>query len=105
MKKLLFILAAVAVYGLSVASVKATVSDAGKLGVTLVASDNAPSVTSDDTKKGEANKKTKYTGKKVETACPGKTNAPGCCEKAKQAGCNKAKSCCGKMPVPASDKK
>lgn len=97
MKKLLFVLAIVAVYGLSVTTAKASVVIAEKAKVSIVASDNAP--------EGE---KVKKTVKKAETPCTSKEEAKsGCSEKQKAECAGKAKSCCGSKetaPVPTPKK-
>lgn len=97
MKKLLFILAIIAVYGLSITTAQAGVVSAEKAKITIVADDNAPD--------GEKAKKAE---KKTDAGCTGKEEAKsGCSEKAKAACAEKGKSCCGSneaAPVPAPKK-
>ncbi len=105
MKKLLFVLAVVAVYGLSLTSAKAAVPVCQKTGVTIVASADNPGVTQDDPKKADVKKESGVTGQKADAKCEGHKEA-GCCSKAKESGCPYAKQCSGeKEPAPASNKK
>jgi len=97
MKKLLFVLAVVAVYGLSITSVKAGIVVSQKAKVTIVAGDDNPVVTKDDPQKTDVKKVSGCMGKKVETKCEGKKTGTGCCAGAKSAGCcsgAKTAGCC-----------
>lgn len=97
MKKLLFILAIIAVYGISSTTVNANEVSADKAKITIVADDNAPD--------GEKAKKAE---KKADEGCATKEAAKsGCGEKEKAACAEKGKSCCGSTeaaPVPAKKK-
>lgn len=109
MKKLLFVLAIIAVYGLSVTSVKAGVVVSEKATVTVVADDSNPGTLLDDPKKAEVKKETPCSGAKAdakaEGAGCGEAKAAGCAG-AKGEGCPHAKACAGeKEVVPAPKKK
>jgi hypothetical protein len=93
MKKLLFILAIVAVYGLSATTAKASAVVSGKAGVTVVAGDNCPDDKKADSKQSDVKKDSSCTDKKAEAGCAGKSEASGCCAKAKSSGCAEAKGC------------
>ncbi len=99
MKKLLFILAIVAVYGFSISHVSASVVNVEKAKVSIVAGDNMPDGAKEKVKKAEA---------KTEAGCAGKEEAKsGCTEKQKAACAEKGKACCGSKeaaPVPAPKK-
>ncbi len=99
MKKLLFILAIVAVYGFSISNASASVVNVEKAKVTIVADDNMPDGEKEKVKKAEA---------KTEAGCAGKeaTKAE-CTDKQKAACAEKGKACCGSKeaaPVPAPKK-
>ena len=105
MKKLLFVLAIVAVYGFSLTNATAATVTSAKANVTIVATDDTPGITLDDPKKTDVKKEA--TEKKAEGCCAGKTEAAGC-PKAKEAGCPHAKECAGEkeaVPAPANKKK
>jgi hypothetical protein len=105
MKKLLFILAIVAVYSLSITNTKAGVIASEKSKVTIVASNSNPGITQDDTKKTDVKKETECVGKKVESKSEGKSEGTGCSAKDK-AVCGEAKGCCShKEPTTAPEKK
>ncbi len=101
MKKLLFILAIVAVYGLSVTAAKASAVASEKAGVTLVANTSAPDDKNADSKKSEIKKDSSCADKKAEAGCAGKSEVSGCCSKAKASGCAEAKGCCSKKEEAA----
>jgi hypothetical protein len=98
MKKLLFILAIVAVYGFSISGVNASVTQVEKAKVTIVADDNTPDGEKEKVKKAATTK---------EAGCTGKAEAKtGCSEKQKAACAEKGKACCGsKEAVPVPQKK
>jgi hypothetical protein len=104
MKKLLFVLALVAVYTLSISHVSASVSASGKAKVTVVATDNTPS--KDDPKKADVKKEVKSTVEKTPACCAAKAEGAAGCAKAKEAGgCPMSKTCAGeKEAVPAPKK-
>jgi hypothetical protein len=103
MKKLLFVLALVAVYAVSVTQATAGVTVSGKSKVTIVADDNK--VAKDDTKKPEVKKEGECAGKKVEGCCAGKTEESGCPMSKQAGGCPHAKAAgTEKEPVPAQKK-
>ncbi len=104
MKKLLFILAIVAVYGLSATAAKASAVVSEKAGVTVVTSTNTPDDKNADSKKSEVKKDSSCADKKAAAGCAVKSEASGCCSKAKSSGCAEAKGCCSKKeeaPCPA----
>lgn len=93
MKKLLFILAIAAVYGLSTTAAKASAVVSEKAGVTVVASTSTPDDKNADVKKSEVKKDSSCADKKAESGCAGKSETSGCCSKAKSSGCAEAKGC------------
>mgnify|MGYP000912432453 CR=1 FL=1 len=93
MKKLLFILAIAAVYGLSTTAAKASAIATEKAGVTVVTSTSTPDDKNADSKKSEVKKDSSCADKKVEAGCTKKSEASGCCSKAKSSGCAEAKGC------------
>jgi len=101
MKKLLFVLALVAVYGLSVSVAKAGNPVSGKSVVTVVANDKTPDDKKVDSQSTEVKKESTCTGKKVESTCAGKSESAGCCSKEKSAGCAESKACCSKKEPAA----
>ena len=105
MKKLLFVLALVAVYALTVSNVHAVVKVSGKANITVVSDDNKTK--KDDPKKADVKKEADCPMHKAGEACQGKSEGPACCQKAKEAGgCPMSKSTSGeKVPVPAEKKK
>ena len=90
MKKLLFVLALVAVYALSVTQATAGVTVSGKSNVTIVADDNK--VSKDDSKKAEVKKEAACAEKKAAGCCAGKTEAAGCPMSKEAAACPHAKA-------------
>jgi hypothetical protein len=103
MKKLLFVLALVAVYALSVTHATAGITASAKSKVTIVADDNK--VTKDDSKKAEVKKEGECTGKKVEGCCAGKTEGTGCPMSKQAGGCPHEKAgTVEKEAVPAQKK-
>ncbi len=100
MKKVLLVLALIAVYGLSVSTASAKVVTVNNAKVTLVADDNNSTVAipeGEKTKKEKA--KTTETKAKVKKVAKSETKSEGCagakCE-GKSEGCaGKEKSCCG----------
>lgn len=96
MKKLLFVLALVAVYGLSVSVAKAGKPVSGKSVVTVVADNKIPDDKKVDSQNTDVKKESTCTGKKIESTCAGKSESAGCCSKAKSAGCAESKACCSK---------
>ncbi len=108
MKKLLLILAIVAVYGFSISGVNASVVHVEKSKVTIVANDKAPD--GEKVKKADAKTEAGCASKadaKTEAGCAGKAEAKtGCSEQQKAACAEKGKACCGsKEAVPVPQKK
>lgn len=106
MKKLLFVLALVAVYALSVSNAQAAVKVSGKANVTVVSDDNKTS--KDDPKKVDVKKEGECPMKKAGSGCcQAKTEGAGCCEKGKEVGgCSMSKNVSGeKLPVPVEKNK
>ena len=112
MKKLLFVLAIVAVYGLSVTSVKAGVIVSEKAKVTIVADDSNPGTILDDPKKAEVKKEAGCCSGKADVKSADKAAGTGCpeakttgCPSAKSEGCPHAKECAGEKEVTPTPKK
>lgn len=107
MKKLLFILAIIAVYSLSITNAKANVVASGKSVIAVVAGNNTPDDKKKvDTKQTDVKNESVSTDKKAESTCAGKSESAGCCSKDKSAGCGEAKGCCSHHePTTVPEKK
>lgn len=95
MKKLLLVLALVAVYGIAISNVSTTVVSGEKAKVSIV-DDNKEKADKKDVKKAEA---------KTEAGCTGTKEAAGCTESQKAACAEKGKACCGTAEKQATPKK